>query len=105
MRYLPLILLIVFTIINSVWFFYKAKQSGKTKQAKILYSILGGAIFIAIFFSFNNWLDKKKNMPHWFYRFIMEYGDPAGFCLVLIFVFLISFIIGALIIRKSNTNE
>jgi len=94
------ILLIVFTVGGAAWYYYRAKLAKKNSRAKIVLTILGGILFLFLFFVVNGILDNIY-MPGWFYRFIGEHGDPAGFCLVMIFIAILNFIIPVFFVRSK----
>jgi hypothetical protein len=75
-------LLIGFTAGSGVWYHHRAGLAQKRPSTRIGLAIVGSMLFVVVFFTANGIID--RNMPAWFYRFIMEYGYPAGYCLVMI---------------------
>ena len=75
-------LMIGFTAGSAVWYYHRAGLAQKRPRTRIGLAIAGSVLFVVVFFIVNAIIDSK--MPVWFYRFIMEYGDPAGYCLVMI---------------------
>lgn len=76
---------------SGAWYYYRASIAKIGIGGRIGLAILGGVLFVVIFGVTN--YNISHHMPRWFYRFIRENGDPAGFCLVMISCALLNLII------------
>jgi hypothetical protein len=93
-------LLIGFTAGSGAWYYHRARLAQKCLGTRIGLAIAGGALFLVIFFVANGIID--SNMPRWFYRFIMEHGDPAGFCLVMVGIAFVNFLVPIVCLRGKG---
>lgn len=91
--------MIGFTAGSGAWYYYRAELAQKGCGGKIGLAILGGALFLVFFVVANGIIG--SNMPRWFYRFIMDHGDPAGSCLVMVAIAFLNFIIPVVFVRSA----
>ncbi len=98
------LLLFSLTAGSGYWYYHRADLSQKTMAWKIVFGLLGAALFLTLFFLVNGYID--NNMPRWFNKFIRTYGDPTGFCLVMIPIGILNYLLAFMIIpAQPHTKE
>ena len=103
MSFLAGLLLIGFIVTIGFRYYSSASNAGKSTGISAAIGAGGGALFFILFLLVNGLID--SNMPRWFKGFINEYGDPAGFCLVITGIGILSLFLSGIILKNLNLSD